>query len=194
MFRGRVKPVSSRQNGATRTAQLRRVRRSLPGRLRAPKQADSLHTQTGRLRRFREDFQGRSLDISHSELKQWVHGEGPWSHRGPIPRWEPPAITSLYNHAIDEDDLPLARNPARKLRRSPRRPVNRRPAGGVRGLLSACSALGDYGKMMRAALLFATYTFIAAERAHALDWTDVDFGRMRIHIHDSRKTRRRAKG
>ena len=43
----------------------------------------SLDTQRGRLRRFREDFAGRSIDLSRAEVKDWVHGEGRWSGRGP---------------------------------------------------------------------------------------------------------------
>jgi hypothetical protein len=61
--------------------------------------ASSLNAQTKRLRRFRRDFSGRSLDITRSELKEWIHGEGRWSHQDPIPKCELTAIISLYNHA-----------------------------------------------------------------------------------------------
>jgi integrase len=149
--------------------------------------SNSLQTQTCRLRRFREDFKGRSLEISRSELKQWVHGEGPWSKRGPIPRWEGMAITSLYNHAIDEDDLPLERSPARKLRPRPKDRADQSPPlpQEFEALVAACSALGDYDKMMRAALLFAAYTLVRPSELFALEWTDIDFGRMRVRNRDT---------
>jgi integrase len=151
--------------------------------------SNSLHTQTRRLRRFREDFRGRSLDISRAELKQWLHGEGRWSSRGPIPKWEVAAVTTFYNHAIDEGELRLARNPARKLR----------PQAGVgqplptpaefEALVGACSVLGGYGRMMRAALLFAAYTLLRPGELFALQWSDIDFRRRRIHNHPSGKDR-----
>jgi integrase len=153
--------------------------------------ASSLHVQTCRLRRFREDFAAHSLDLSRSELKQWVEGEGPWSERGPIPKSQIPAIISLYNHAIDEDDLPLARSPARKLTWRYKDRVDQPPPSSqeFEALVAACSALGDYGSRMRALLLFAAYTLMRPSELYALEWADIDFGRMRI-----RKTRRVYRG
>jgi integrase len=153
--------------------------------------ASSLYAQTCRLRRFRGDFAGRSLDISRSELKQWIEGEGPWSERGPIPKSQLPAIISLYNHAIDEDDLPLARSPARKLTWRYKGRADQPPPSPqeFEALVAACSALGDYGARMRALLLFAAYTLMRPSELYALEWTDIDFRRMRI-----RKARRVYRG
>lgn len=47
------------------------------------------------LKRFREDFADRSLDISRTELKDWMNGEGIWAHRPPVPRGYRPAIEHL---------------------------------------------------------------------------------------------------
>ena len=151
----------------------------------------SLNTQTGRLRRFREDFWGRSLDVSRPELKQWIEGWGPWSDRGPVPKSDIAAIISLYNYAIDEDDLPLARSPARKLTWRYKGRAKQPPPSTeeFQALVEACSALGDYGEMMRALLLFATYTLMRPSELYALEWRDIDFGQMRI-----RKARRVYRG
>jgi hypothetical protein len=99
------------------------------------------------LKRFREDFAGRSLDIPRTELKDWMNGEGIWAQRPLVPRGYRPALVTLYNHAIDEDDIPLARNPARSLgrrSRSARSQLAPPTEGEFERLLSACSALGEY--------------------------------------------------
>lgn len=46
------------------------------------------------------------MDIPRSELKDWMNGVGTWSHRPPIPVGYRPAVVTLYNYAIDEDDIP----------------------------------------------------------------------------------------
>jgi integrase len=149
--------------------------------------ASSLHAQTHRLQRFRKDFASRSLEISRAELKQWIDGEGPWSERGPIPKSEIPAIISLFNHAIDEGDLPTARSPARKLTWRSKRRTDQPPPSPeeFEVLVAACSALGEYGPRMRALLLFAAYTLMRPSELYALEWSDIDFEWMRI-----RKARR----
>jgi integrase len=153
--------------------------------------ASSLHAQTHRLQRFREDFAGRSLDISRAELKQWIDGEGPWSERGPIPKSQIPAIISLFNHAIDEGELPSARSPARKLTWRSKKRADQPPPSPeeFEALVAACSALGEYGPRMRALLLFAAYTLMRPSELYALEWSDIDFEWMRI-----RKERRFYRG
>jgi integrase len=158
--------------------------------------SNSLRTETDRLRRFREDFKGRSLDISRAEFKQWVYGEGPWSRRGPLPKWEVTGIITLYNYAIDQSDLPLRRSPARNLRPRQKRWADQAPPTRqeFEALVDACSTLGDYGKIVRAALLFATYTLLRPNELYVLEWTDIDFTQMRIRTRDtldSARTRRR---
>jgi integrase len=148
--------------------------------------SNSLETETGRLRRFREDFKGRSLDISRAEFKQWVYGEGPWSRRGQLPKWEVTGIITLYNYAIDHSDLPLRRSPARNLRPRQKRWADQAPPTRqeFEALVDACSTLGDYGKIVRAALLFATHTLLRPSELYVLEWTDIDFGQMRIRTRD----------
>lgn len=151
----------------------------------------SLHTQTERLRRFKEDFSGRSLDLPRAELKDWINGEGKWSHRDPIPAGYVAAIVTLYNHAIDEDDLPLERNPARRLsKRTKGRAELPPPTPKEFGaLVEGCSALGEYAAQMRALLLFAAYSLMRPSEIYPLEWTDIDFEAMRI-----RKARRLFRG
>lgn len=101
------------------------IRGSLLGRVCGKLHKDSSLIAASRgLRRFREDFAGRSLDISRTELKDWMNGEGIWAHKPAVPRGYRPTIVALYNHATAEDDVPLARSPARKLGcRSPERTI-----------------------------------------------------------------------
>lgn len=139
-------------------------------------------TQTQRLKRFRADFAGRSLGLSRAEIKDWINGEGKWSSKEPVPIGHIPAIVSLYNHAIDEDDLPLERNPARKLSRRTKGRSEEAPptAKEFAALVDGCSALGDYGPKMRALLLFGAYTLMRPSELYALEWSDIDFEAMRI--------------
>jgi integrase len=142
----------------------------------------SLGTQTHRLRRFRKAFAGRALDVPRAELKDWINAEGKWSGKKPVPPGDLPAIVSLYNYAIDEDDLSLERNPARKLsQRSKGRAEEPPPTEEeFQLLLSASSALKEYGKTMRALTLFAAYTLMRPSELYPLEWTDIDFEKMRI--------------
>jgi integrase len=151
----------------------------------------SLHTQVNRLQRFREEFKGHSLDLSRAELKEWINGEGRWSMQDPIPQSYLPAIISLYNHAIDESDLPLMRSPARKLTPRSRGRADEPPPSReeFEALLEGCSVHGPYGKTMRALLLFAAYTLMRPSELYALKWSDIDFDAMRI-----RKMRRVYRG
>lgn len=99
-----------------------------------------------RLARFRIDFAGRRLDIPREELKDWMNGKGVWSHRDPVPKGYRPAVVTLYNHAIDEDDVPLERNPARKLGQRTKSKRSQTPPpteAEFQHLLDSCDALGD---------------------------------------------------
>jgi integrase len=84
-----------------------------------------------------------------------------------------------YNHAIDEDDLPIERNPARKLAKSSKGRADSDPptAEEFDRLLDACSALGDYGPTMRAMFKFAAFTLMRPGEVYALD---IDFKAGRI--------------
>jgi integrase len=152
----------------------------------------SLSVQTERLKPFKRDFAGSSLDITREEAKDWLRGEGRWSSNGPQPKGNTPAIVSLYNHAIDEDDLRLERNPFRKLSERSKGRSDQDPPTDEEfaRLLNACSAMGkDYAPHMRAFLLFAAYTLMRPSEIYPLEWSDIDFDKMRI-----RKARRLFRG
>lgn len=136
-----------------------------------------------RLSRFRKDFAGYPLDISRAEAKDWVNGEGRWSLKGPVKVSIIPAVVALYNHAIDEDDLPLAKNPFRKLsRRSKGRSEEPPPTEEeFQKLLDACSVLGEHGRTVRAMTLFAAFSLMRPSELYGLEWADIDFEEMRIH-------------
>jgi integrase len=116
-------------------------------------------TATAALKRFRKDFAGHSLDVSRQLAKD-----------------------TMYNHAIDDDDLPLAKNPFRKLGHAPRAapttppPTEQefQPSGRVRGVHK------EYAPRMRAFLLFAAFTLMRPSELFALEWADIDFDGMRI--------------
>lgn len=139
------------------------------------------------LRRFREDFAGRSLDISRTELKDWMNGEGIWAHKPSVPRGYRPTIVALYSHAIDEDDVPLARSPARRLgrrSRSARSQLAPPTEAEFERLLGACSALGKYAPRMRELMLFAAYQLMRPSELYALKESHIDFKGMRIRKQD----------
>ncbi len=154
------------------------------------KKDSSYATQRERLKRFARDFKGRPLDISRSEAKDWANGEGRWAGRA-VPASNVAAVVTLYNHAIDEDDLPLERNPFRKLSRRTRGRADQAPPTDRQfaALLAACSALGEYAPQMRALVAFLAFTLMRPGEAYALEWADVDFEAMRI-----RKGRRLYRG
>lgn len=135
-----------------------------------------------RLKRFREDFAGRPLGIARAEAKDWSNGEGDWAGHNPVRAGALQAVVSLYNHAIDEDDLPLERNPFRRLgKRTKGRSEEPPPTEAeFEALLDACSALGDYGVTMRALMLFAAFTLFRPSELYMLEWADIDFDAMRI--------------
>lgn len=144
----------------------------------------SYATQTQRLKPFKDDFAGRSLDISREEAKRWLAGEG-WEE--PQPKGNTPALVSLYNYAIDEDDLPLERNPFRKLshRSKGRSELDPPTEAEFAKLLSAAEGLGTYGRTLKAMLQFSAFTLMRPGELFPLEWTDLDFKAMRI-----RKARR----
>lgn len=113
--------------------------------------------------------------------------QGIWAHRPPVPRGYRPAIVALYNHAIDEDDVPLARSSARGLGhrlRSKRSQLAPPTEGEFERLLSACSALGEYAPRMRELMLFAAFQLMRPSELYALKESHIDFQRMRIRKQD----------
>lgn len=137
-------------------------------------------TATDSLRRFRRDFAGRPLDIGRAEAKDWANGDGEWRSRPPA--GSVLAVVTLYNHAINEDDIPLPRNPFRGLgQRSKGRAGEAPPTEAqFEALLDSCAVLGAYEPMMRAFLLFAAYTLMRPGELFALEWSQVDLVGLRI--------------
>jgi integrase len=148
-------------------------------------------TQKQRLQRFRKDFEGKTLDVSRADAKDWVNSEGQWSGKPRVTDNQIAPVVTLYNHAIDDDDIPLPRNPFRKLsRRSKGRSEQAPPTEAeFQRLLDSCSALGDYQHMMRALTKFAAFTLMRPSELYGLEWPDIDMDAMRI-----RKDRRVYKG
>lgn len=133
----------------------------------------SHHTTSERLQRFRDDFKSRSLDIPRHVAKDWA---------AKVPAGCVHAVITLYNHAIDEDDLPLAKNPFRKLGertkgRSEQPPPSEQE---FQAILDACAVHKEYAPRMRAFLLFAAFTLMRPSELFALEWADIDFDAMRI--------------
>lgn len=145
---------------------------------------DSSHaTQSERLKRFRKDFAGRSLgEIDRTEAKDWVNGDGRWAKQGPAPVFCVSAIVTLFNHAIDDDDLPIAKNPFRKLSHRSRGRADQPPPtrDEFDHLLASCSALKLYAPMMRALTRFAAFSLMRPGELYELEWADIDFETMRI--------------
>lgn len=144
-----------------------------------------------RLERFREDFAGWRLDLRRREAKDWVNGEGRWEDEGPVSSGEVQVVVTLYNHAIDEDDLRLEHNPFRKLGKRTRGRSEEAPPTPeqFQKLLDACAVLGEYAPMMRALMLFAAFTLMRPSELYPLERTDLDFKAMRM-----RKARRLYRG
>lgn len=153
--------------------------------------SSSARTQEEALRRFRRDFAGRNLAVSRAEAKDWVNGDGKWRANGPVPAGSVFPVITMYNHAIDEDDLPLPRNPFRNLgSRSKGRAGQPPPTEAeFEALLEACAALKAHAPAMRAFLRFAAFTLMRPSELFALEWADIDFDAMRI-----RKDRRLYRG
>jgi integrase len=153
-----------------------------PGRNNEVPKASTVEIQRERLKRFREDFAGRSLDLSRAEIKAWMNGEGEWADHDPVPNGYMPAVTALFNFAIDEDDLPLERNPARKLAKRTKGRAELPPPtpDEFAALLEATSTLDDYAPTIRALLEFAAFTLMRPSELYELRWGDIDFKRNRI--------------
>lgn len=140
----------------------------------------SLKNRTQGLKRFRKDFAGRSLDVPRQEMKDYIYGEGRWKNQ--LPRNDIAAISALYTYAINEDDLEIKRNPARGLTHATKGRSKEPPPTPeqFQQLVDACSALGEYAPMMRSLFKFASFQLMRPGECYALEWSHVDFDRMRV--------------
>lgn len=142
----------------------------------------STEGMTQRLARFRRDFAGAAW-ISPLGAKRLDERVGAWSHRPPIPVGYRPAVVTLYNYAMDEDDFPLEKTPARKLGKRTKSKRSQTPPPTeeeFQRLLDACDALGDYAPRMRELMLFAAYESMRPSELYSLHESKIDFERMRI--------------
>lgn len=142
----------------------------------------SAGTTEAALRRFARDFAGRALNITRTDAKDWVNGAGKWKPICPVPTSSVLPVVTLFNYAMNEDDLPLARNPFRGLgERSKGRSAAPPPtADEFAAILEACAVLGPYTERMRAFVKFAAFTLMRPGELFALEWADIDFNGMRI--------------
>lgn len=135
-----------------------------------------------RLARFKTDFAGRPLGISRQEAKDWVYGDGRWEDRGPVSPGEAQAAVTLHNHAMDEDDLPIERNPFRKLGKRTKGRSDEAPPTPEQfeKLLDACEVLGDYAPVMSSMLKFSAFELMRPSEVFPLARPNLDFRRNRL--------------
>lgn len=136
------------------------------------RKASSYSTQQARLHRFAADFAGRRLDVSRAEAREWANR---------VPAGIVPAVIALYNFAIDEDDLPLERNPFRKLARRSNGRANEAPPTAEQFKRLGDAALlahGEYGPTMRALIRFAAFSLMRPGELYALEWGDLEGNRI----------------
>jgi len=135
---------------------------------------------TAMLKPFIRDFQGRRLDaIGRSDARGWA-----MENRGSLP-----VVRAMFNDAIDIELIET--NPFQNLRL----PQSRGRKDVVALTEPELYALADkavdvheeYGKVIRAAVLFAGYTGVRAGELMALQWTDVDLAHQELTV--SRQTR-----
>ncbi len=146
----------------------------------------SLPQRTEQLKRFREDFGARTVDIPRDELKDWAAAKGKWKGKKPIPNTYLFGVSAFYTFVIDEQDRPLAKNPARKMAKQTNGRADTPPPteDEFATLLDACSALGDYAPTIRALFEFAAFTLMRPSELYALKWEHIDFHRNRIEKKD----------
>lgn len=103
-------------------------------------------------------------------------------------------MVTLFNTAVEQERL--VRNPFRGLGKRSRGRADTPPPteDEFDRLLLACSALGDYGTMMRALVIFAAYAGMRPSELFALEWHDrpvqpheprvsyIDFDAHRVHV------------
>jgi integrase len=88
----------------------------------------------------------------------------------------------LFNAAVDAELI--ERNPFRGLTRRTRGRSDQHPPTmeQMDRLIAGCTALGWYAPQMKALLIFAAYSGMRPGELFALEWPDIDFDAMRIHV------------
>ena len=135
----------------------------------------STDTARSSLKRFRDLYGDRPLDsFGRVEAKEIAAS---------LPRSNVPMIVTLFNHAVVEDEV-LDRHSFHGLGRRTRGREEQAPPTDEQfeELVAACSVLGDYATMMRALIRFAAFTLMRPGELYALEWTDIEFKALRIHV------------
>lgn len=136
--------------------------------------ASSFDTAEMALKGFIEDFRGIPLSrIAPITAERWAREN----------RWRVPIVVTLLNAAVDAGLI--ERNPfARLSHKGPgRKRIVPLTADELDELAGAALRLhGPYGAAMRSLILFLAYTGMRPGEAFALEWSDLDFDRMRIRI------------
>src|SRR6185503_6571022 len=103
-----------------------------------------------------------------------------WADR--VPPSSVPTVVTMFNAAVDAELLD--RNPFRGLTRRSRGRSDQHPPteDELSRLLDACAVHGWYAATMRSLITFAAYTGLRPGELFALEWSDVDFDVMRVHV------------
>ena len=103
-----------------------------------------------------------------------------WADR--VPPSNVPSVVTLFAAAVDAELVD--RNPFRGLTRRSRGRSDQHPPteDELTRLLDACAVHGWYAPTMRALITFAAYTGLRPGELFALEWADVDFEAMRVHV------------
>jgi integrase len=131
-------------------------------------------TSAAALRRFIEDFRGIPLSrVDRIGAEKWARKH----------RWQVAAVVTLFNAAFDAELID--RNPFAKLshKGEGRKRILPLSAEEVNKLAQAALEVhGAYGPMMRAMTLFLAYTTMRPGEVFGLEWSDLDFERMRVQV------------
>lgn len=152
----------------------------LPGYAQRVKDSTYATTEAA-LAAFRAEFGGVRLDrLDRLAAEKWARSN----------RHRVPAVVTCLNAAVEAERL--IRNPFAGLsHRGPgRKHVQPLTAAEVDALAQAAEDVhGEYGPTMRALVTFLAYSAMRPGEVFALEWSDIDFERMRIKVQ-----RRRYKG
>jgi integrase len=137
----------------------------------------SFVTMRSQLKQFTRDFGDRNLvndAITRREAIEWSHEH----------RWCVPAVVTLLNRAKADEEI--NRNAFAGLSRKGRGRKDKVPLS--RDELDQLASLAlrlhaDYGPTVKALILLAAYTGLRPGELFALEWSDIDFDAMRVHVH-----------
>lgn len=126
------------------------------------------------LRKFAQDFRGIPLSrVTVVEAERWARQN----------RWRVPVVVTLFNAAVKRELV--NRNPFAGLsQKGEGRKRITPPTIEQVDLLAATAdrVHGDFGPTMRALVLFLAYSGMRPGEVFPLEWADLDFKAMRIHV------------